>query len=69
LGWLQVERSWNGSREPVVHSVHSGHWATHILGLPALADDEILQQILIRAATLADDDKIASSKLLKQIRS
>jgi hypothetical protein len=43
-------------------------WPPHILGLPALDDDEILQRILIRAAILADDDKIASSKLLKQIR-
>jgi len=35
-----------------------------ILRLPALDDDEILQRILI----LADDDQLASRKLLKQIR-
>jgi hypothetical protein len=40
----------------------------NILGLPALDDDEILQRILIRAAILADDEQLASRKLLKQIR-
>jgi hypothetical protein len=39
-----------------------------ILGLPAVDDDEILQRILIRAAILADDEQLASRKLLKQIR-
>ena len=39
-----------------------------ILGLPAIDDDEILQRILVRAAILADDDQLASRKLLKQIR-
>lgn len=39
-----------------------------ILGLPAIDDDEILQRILIRAAILADDEQLASRKLLKQIR-
>ncbi len=38
-----------------------------ILGLPAL-DDEILRRILVRAAILADDEQLASRKLLKQIR-
>lgn len=38
-----------------------------IAGLPAL-DDEILRRILIRAAVLADDEQLASEKLLKQIR-
>jgi hypothetical protein len=40
----------------------------HILGLPAMDDDEILHRILIRAAILADDELLASRKLLKQIR-
>jgi hypothetical protein len=39
-----------------------------ILGLPAIDDDEILHRILIRAAILADDEHLASRKLLKQIR-
>jgi Domain of unknown function (DUF4132) len=39
-----------------------------ILGLPAIDDDEILQRILVRAAILADDEQLASRKLLKQIR-
>jgi hypothetical protein len=39
-----------------------------LLGLPALDDDEILRRILIRAAILADDEQLASRKLLKQIR-
>jgi hypothetical protein len=39
-----------------------------ILGLPGVDDDEILQRILIRAAILADDEQLASRKLLKQIR-
>lgn len=39
-----------------------------IPGLPALDDDEILQRVLIRAAILADDEQLASRKLLKQIR-
>ena len=39
-----------------------------IPGLPAIDDDEILQRILIRAAILADDEQLASRKLLKQIR-
>jgi hypothetical protein len=39
-----------------------------IPGLPALDDDEILLRVLIRAAILADDDQLASRKLLKQIR-
>jgi hypothetical protein len=37
-------------------------------GVPALDDDEILHRILIRAAILADDEQLASRKLLKQIR-
>ena len=37
-------------------------------GLPAIDDDEILQRILVRAAILADDEQLASRKLLKQIR-
>ncbi|HET7013445.1 MAG TPA: DUF4132 domain-containing protein [Streptosporangiaceae bacterium] len=36
--------------------------------LPAFDDDEILRRILIRAAILADDEHLASRKLLKQIR-
>lgn len=40
----------------------------HILGLPAIDDDEILHRILVRAAILADDEHLASRKLLKQIR-
>jgi hypothetical protein len=40
----------------------------YILGLPAIDDDEILHRILIRAAILADDEHLASRKLLKQIR-
>lgn len=36
--------------------------------MPALDDDEILQRILIRAAILADDELLASHKLLRQIR-
>ena len=40
----------------------------HILGLPAIDDDEILHRILIRAAILADDEHLASRALLKQIR-
>jgi hypothetical protein len=40
----------------------------HILGLPAIDDDEILHRILIRAAILADDEQLASRKLLRQIR-
>jgi hypothetical protein len=36
--------------------------------LPAVDDDEILQRILVRAAILADDEQLASRKLLKQIR-
>jgi hypothetical protein len=39
-----------------------------ILGLPAIDDDEILQRILVRAAILADDEQLASRKLLNQIR-
>ena len=39
-----------------------------IPGLLALDDDEILQRVLIRAAILADDEQLASRKLLKQIR-
>ena len=39
-----------------------------VLGLPAIDDDEILQRILVRAAILADDEQLASRKLLKQIR-
>lgn len=39
-----------------------------ILGLPALDDDEILRRILVRAAILADDEQLASRKLLRQIR-
>jgi hypothetical protein len=39
-----------------------------IPGLPAIDDDEILQRILIRAAILADDEQLASRRLLKQIR-
>ena len=34
----------------------------------ALDDDEILQRILVRAAILADDELLASRKLLRQIR-
>jgi Domain of unknown function (DUF4132) len=37
-------------------------------GLPALDDDEILQRVLVRAAILADDERLASRKLLRQIR-
>jgi Domain of unknown function (DUF4132) len=40
----------------------------HVLGLPAIDDDEILHRILVRAAILADDEQLASRKLLKQIR-
>jgi hypothetical protein len=36
--------------------------------VPALDDDEILQRILVRAAILADDELLASRKLLQQIR-
>jgi hypothetical protein len=36
--------------------------------LPAVDDDEILRRILVRAAILADDEHLASRKLLKQIR-
>jgi hypothetical protein len=36
--------------------------------MPALDDDEILQRILVRAAILADDELLASRKLLRQIR-
>jgi Domain of unknown function (DUF4132) len=36
--------------------------------MPALDDDEILQRILVRAAVLADDELLASRKLLRQIR-
>lgn len=36
--------------------------------VPALDDDEILQRILVRAAILADDEQLASRKLLRQIR-
>jgi Domain of unknown function (DUF4132) len=39
-----------------------------IRGLPAVDDDEILHRILIRSAILADDEQLASRKLLKQIR-
>jgi hypothetical protein len=39
-----------------------------IPGLPAVDDDEILQRVLIRAAILADDEQLASRKLLEQIR-
>lgn len=39
-----------------------------IAGVPTLDDDEILQRILVRAAILADDEVLASRKLLKQIR-
>jgi hypothetical protein len=39
-----------------------------ILGLPAVDDDEILERILVRAAILADDEQLASRKLLEQIR-
>jgi hypothetical protein len=46
----------------------AGEAAHGILGLPALDDDEILQRILIRAAILADDEQLASRRLLKQIR-
>jgi hypothetical protein len=47
----------------------SGEAYNHdILGLPAIDDDEILQRILLRAAILADDEQLASRKLLKQIR-
>jgi hypothetical protein len=45
---------------------HEDH--QEILGLPAVDDDEILHRILIRAAILADDEQLASRKLLKQIR-
>lgn len=37
-------------------------------GVPALDDNEILQRILIRAAILADDDQLATPRLLNQIR-
>jgi len=43
-------------------------WRQGILGLPDLDDDEILHRILIRAAILADDEQLADTKLLKQIR-
>jgi hypothetical protein len=36
--------------------------------VPALDDDEILHHILVRAAILADDELLASRKLLQQIR-
>jgi hypothetical protein len=36
--------------------------------ISALDDDEILQRILVRAAILADDEQLASRKLLRQIR-
>jgi hypothetical protein len=36
--------------------------------MSALDDDEILQRILVRAAVLADDELLASRKLLRQIR-
>ena len=39
-----------------------------LLGVPIVDDDEILQRILVRAAILADDELLASRKLLKQIR-
>ena len=46
----------------------SDRYKHQILGLPALDDDEILSRILIRAAILADDEQLASPKLLRQIR-
>jgi hypothetical protein len=39
-----------------------------ILGLPGLDDDEILRRILIRAAILADDEHLVSTRLRRQIR-
>ena len=36
--------------------------------VPGIDDDEILQRILVRAAMLADDERLASWKLLRQIR-
>jgi hypothetical protein len=36
--------------------------------MPALDDDEILHRVLVRAAILADDELLASRKLLRQIR-
>ncbi|HKD89816.1 MAG TPA: DUF4132 domain-containing protein [Streptosporangiaceae bacterium] len=56
--WL----SFDTSPEPAAAYRHD------ILGLPAVDDDEILHRILIRAAILADDEQLASRKLLKQIR-
>lgn len=40
----------------------------HFPGLPALDDDQILHRLLICAAILADDEQLASRKLLRQIR-
>jgi hypothetical protein len=45
-----------------------GQYQHEILGVPSLDDDEILKRILIRAAILADDEQLASRKLLQQIR-
>jgi len=39
-----------------------------VLGLPDLDDDKIVHRILTCAAILADDEQLADSKLLKQIR-
>ena len=50
--------------EPVPGSASS----YQLSGLPAVDDDEILQRILIRAAILADDEQLASRKILRQIR-
>jgi hypothetical protein len=45
-----------------------GAYNQDVLGMPAIDDDEILHRTLIRAAILADDEHLASRKLLKQIR-
>jgi hypothetical protein len=36
--------------------------------LPIFDDDEILRRIMIRSGVLAEDERLASKKLLKQIR-
>jgi hypothetical protein len=46
----------------------SGEYLEELQFQPGLDDDEIFQRIVVRAAILADDEKLASRKLLKQIR-
>jgi hypothetical protein len=57
-----------GGRPPALPPTEGAVGRDDGFGLVPAIDDEILQRILIRAAILADDEQLASRKLLKQIR-